>query len=106
MTHTYTITGMTCNNCRSKVEKALNAVEGIKATVTLKPPEVVISMQKQLPIVKLHKIVAAIGPYTIIKNSTLAQKTKKLKEKSCCNNPSHDDKLSMAIPNNENGKYY
>ena len=30
MTHTYTITGMTCDGCRSKVEKALNADEGFE----------------------------------------------------------------------------
>lgn len=30
MTHTYKITGMTCDSCRSKVEKILNAIEGIQ----------------------------------------------------------------------------
>ena len=27
MTHTYTITGMTCNNCKAAVEKALKTVD-------------------------------------------------------------------------------
>ena len=38
MIHTYKITGMTCDSCRSKVEKTLNAIDGIQATVTLNPP--------------------------------------------------------------------
>ena len=106
MTHTYTITGMTCNNCRSKVEKALNDVDGIQALVTLEPPQAVISMQKHLSTVKLQEIVAAVGKYTIIDSATLAQKTKELKEKSCCDNPLHDDKPSVTIAKNEAGKYY
>jgi Cu2+-exporting ATPase len=29
MKHTYTITGMSCDGCRGKVEKTLNAIEGV-----------------------------------------------------------------------------
>ena len=34
----YKIEGMMCNHCRMHVEKALNNLEGIRATVTLDPP--------------------------------------------------------------------
>ena len=34
----YKIEGMMCNHCRMHVEKALNSLEGIRATVTLDPP--------------------------------------------------------------------
>ena len=30
MTNTYTITGMTCSGCRTKVEKALNEMDGVE----------------------------------------------------------------------------
>jgi Cu2+-exporting ATPase len=43
MTHTYTITGMTCNGCRTKVEKALNEMDGVEAVVSLDPPTATIS---------------------------------------------------------------
>ena len=32
------VEGMMCNHCRMQVEKALNSMEGIHATVTLNPP--------------------------------------------------------------------
>jgi Cu2+-exporting ATPase len=34
----FKVEGMMCNHCRMHVEKALNSVEGITATVTLEPP--------------------------------------------------------------------
>lgn len=35
MTKTIHITGMTCNNCKKHVEKALNALPGVQAEVDL-----------------------------------------------------------------------
>ena len=34
----FKVEGMTCNHCRMHVEKALNSIDGVKATVTLDPP--------------------------------------------------------------------
>ena len=34
----YRVEGMMCNHCRMHVEKALNALEGVSASVTLDPP--------------------------------------------------------------------
>lgn len=34
----FTVEGMMCNHCRMHVEKALNRLEGVNATVTLDPP--------------------------------------------------------------------
>lgn len=65
MEHTYKITGMRGNGCREKVEKALNAVEGITATVTLEPPRAIITMQKHIPTEKLQEFLSAVGNYTI-----------------------------------------
>ena len=33
----FKVEGMSCNHCRIRVEKALNKMEGIRATVTLNP---------------------------------------------------------------------
>ena len=33
MIHTYTITGMSCNGCKTKVEKRLNTIDGVEAKV-------------------------------------------------------------------------
>ncbi|RWX00825.1 heavy metal translocating P-type ATPase [Flavobacterium cerinum] len=65
MKHTYSITGMSCDGCRTKVEKALNAVEGIEASVSLHPPVAVITMKEHIPTEKLQEVLTAIGNYKI-----------------------------------------
>ncbi len=42
-TASYKVEGMMCNHCRMRVEKALNLLEGVNATVTLDPPEAVVT---------------------------------------------------------------
>ena len=50
MIHTYKITGMTCNGCRSHVEKTLQSVDGVKTTsVDLEKGEAVIEMERHIP---------------------------------------------------------
>ncbi|MGJ8592211.1 MAG: heavy-metal-associated domain-containing protein [Aquaticitalea sp.] len=49
MKHTYNIKGMTCNGCRSHVEKTLSEIEGVKnATVDLEQEEAVITMETHI----------------------------------------------------------
>ncbi len=67
MRHTYTITGMTCNGCRSKVEKTLNSIIGIEATVTLSPPIASIVMEKEASISDMQTALSIAGPYTILR---------------------------------------
>nr|WP_156879220.1 heavy metal translocating P-type ATPase [Salinimicrobium xinjiangense] len=51
MTHTYKITGMTCNGCRSHVEETLRKVDGVKnAAVDLEKAEAEVVMEKHIPI--------------------------------------------------------
>ncbi len=60
MEHTYKISGMSCNGCRTTVEAALAAVDGINnATVTLNPPEAIIEMEKHIPLEKLQEALRA-----------------------------------------------
>lgn len=65
MKHTYTINGMHCNSCQSKVETALNTIEGVVAEVTLNPPRALISMQKPIQIAQFQEVLSAAGKYTI-----------------------------------------
>jgi Cu+-exporting ATPase len=65
MKYTYTINGMHCNSCRTKVEDALNSIEGVEAEVTLNPPTAVISMQKPIQTTQFQEVIAAAGNYTI-----------------------------------------
>jgi Cu+-exporting ATPase len=51
MTNTYNITGMTCNGCRSHVEKTLSNVTGVtNATVDLQNAQATIEMKSHIPI--------------------------------------------------------
>lgn len=65
MTHTYSITGMTCGGCRSKVEKALNSIEGVTASVTLDPPTAILQMHHHITTEELQHVLEGAGPYRI-----------------------------------------
>ena len=105
MTHTYKITGMTCNGCRAKVEKTLNAIEGIDAQVTLDPPLAVISMQKHIPTAQLQESLSKAGKYTIEPSTGIHEPKKK--EDSCCSTPMADHHHDHhQIQNSTPGKYY
>lgn len=39
MKKVYKVEGMMCKNCRKHVEEALNSMDGVKAVVTLDPPQ-------------------------------------------------------------------
>ncbi|MGA1226406.1 MAG: heavy metal translocating P-type ATPase [Tamlana sp.] len=56
MKHTYKITGMTCNGCRSHVENALNKIEGvINANVDLGKAKASIEMEEHIAIETFQK---------------------------------------------------
>jgi len=49
MTHTYIVTGMTCNGCKASVEKLLNSVDFVEGvSINLKTSEVDISMSHSI----------------------------------------------------------
>lgn len=65
MTHTYSIDGMTCNGCRSTVEKTLNQIDGLSAKVTLNPPMATITMQQHITTDVLQMALSKAGNYMI-----------------------------------------
>jgi Cu2+-exporting ATPase len=87
MTHSYNITGMSCDGCRSKVEKTLDAIVGIDARVSLDPPVATITMVNHIPTEQLQKALTAVGNYTIEISKPFDATEKALEEpiaKSCC----------------------
>jgi Cu+-exporting ATPase len=107
MTHTYTISGMSCNGCRTKVEKALNTIDGVEATVTLDPPMATISMEKHISLFKFQKALYEAGKYTITESDAMATKPKTEETpvaKSCCGGKSNQE--AVVLPANASGKYY
>ncbi|SEF71261.1 heavy metal translocating P-type ATPase [Flavobacterium urumqiense] len=108
MIHTYTVTGMSCDGCRSKVEKTLNAIDGIQTIVTLDPPMATITMDKHIPTAQLQDALTAAGKYTIEMNNGVDSHvtTEKSTEKSCCSSNKPQEKPRIALPSNAQGKYY
>ena len=106
MIHTYNITGMSCNGCRSKVEKALNSIEDVEATVSLDLAQATINMEKHIPISQLQEALTAVGNYSI---STISDTSNEIDEKpansSCCST-TKTVHLSKSTPSNTPGKYY
>lgn len=109
MKHTYTISGMTCDGCRTKVEKTLNVIDGIEAKVSLNPPIATITMEKHIPITQLLEALSAVGKYTIeVTNGKTPQQitTNNDTTKSCCSKHSQSDKREINVPVIASGKYY
>ena len=68
MKKNFKVDGMMCNHCRMHVEKALNALEGVRATVTLEPPvaEVEFTGDRVYTLAELQKqVTEEAGDYTL-----------------------------------------
>ena len=63
----FKVEGMTCNHCRLHVEKALNSIDGVHATVTLEPPVANVEFSKgEKTLDELQAVVTAdAGDYTL-----------------------------------------
>ena len=99
MTHTYNITGMSCNGCRTKVEKVLNTIDGVEATVSLNPPIATITTEKNISIFKLQKSLYTAGNYVITEGDSF-------NGKSLYNIPPSAEMNSIVLPKSASGKYY
>ena len=66
MTHTYTISGMTCKSCVAKVKSRILSTAGVEqADVQLEAPQATITMQKHIELHRLKESVKQAGNYTI-----------------------------------------
>ncbi|GAA3603029.1 cation transporter [Flavivirga amylovorans] len=84
MTHTYAITGMTCNGCRTSVEDKLNTVSGVlNATVDLEKAEALIEMSNFISISAFQKALSdkySISEKNIFTPSEIKEKKSELKQ--------------------------
>lgn len=65
MTHKYHITGMSCNGCAENIEKVLNEIDGVKATVSLEERTATILMKNHISLFQFQEKLDTIGKYTI-----------------------------------------
>ncbi len=62
---TFIVEGMTCENCKARVERYINDIDGAVGKVNLKKKELLVSMERE---VSDEEIKAAIGKagYTVV----------------------------------------
>lgn len=60
------INGMVCGNCAQKVENALNARDGVWATVDLGAKKAIVRMKERMDDRQLRDTVNRIGAYTVM----------------------------------------
>lgn len=66
MTHTYNISGMTCNGCVAKAKSEILKLGNItEADVQLSSPQATITMQKHISVAELQNALSKAGNYTI-----------------------------------------
>lgn len=79
MTHTYTVTGMSCMGCKASVEKALSSLDEVSSvTADLKKSEAIIEMRSHIPLEKLQETLRKAGlHYTIELPNSMGSSDKK-----------------------------
>ena len=101
--------GMTCNGCRSSVEKALNSIAGVEATVSLDPPIATLIMKEHIPLVQLQETLSKAGKYSISLESpidTVLELSNEPPTKTCCGSNKPPEESKVTSPNNVPGTYY
>jgi len=48
MTKTYSVKGMTCENCKARVERYVNDIDGAVGKVNLKKKQLIVSMEREI----------------------------------------------------------
>ena len=84
MKHTYRISGMSCDSCRTKVEKALDEISGItKATISL-PDNAIVEMKTHIATEIMQEALTKVGNYTIAVAHQMDMVSEKKETSSCC----------------------
>jgi len=84
MKHIYKITGMSCDSCRTKVENALNEIDGItKATISL-PDSAVVEMEMHIATEVMQEALTNVGNYAIEVAHKIDMTSEKKETISCC----------------------
>jgi Cu2+-exporting ATPase len=97
---------MSCDGCRKKVEEALNSIAGVKAVVTLDPPEATITMDKHVPTEKLQAVLSQAGNYSIEMQDHQHHTEKRHSHKHTDHapvKPTHHDESTMVVKHHNEG---
>lgn len=79
-TKTYKVSGMTCNGCRTNVEKKLNEIPGVQASVKLETGEAELHTQEELPLTTLQEKLTELGDHYHITDDLAAAAPKAIEQ--------------------------
>ena len=106
MKHHYKISGMTCDGCRSSVEKTLNGIEGIEQAMVTLPDQAVIEMNSHIAIEMMQDRLSRAGKYSI----AILAEGETFSEQPACGggNAIHtaDSSSTLKVDSSMLGKYY
>ena len=67
MEHVYSIQGMHCESCATKIGQALRNVPGVSSSqVSLNPPRATVSMSRHVPVAELQSAVQRAGRFIFV----------------------------------------
>lgn len=99
MKHTYKIVGMSCDGCRTKVEKTLNEIDGITSATVSLPNSAIVEMDTHIATEIMQIALSKIGNYTIEVALGMEMALEKNESNSCCgggNSPKQEEKTSCC----------
>ena len=108
MKHNYRISGMTCDGCRTNVENALNAINGVTlATVTL-PDHAEIQMDSHIATETMQTALSSAGGYSIEMQVHNVSSSDAPGKASCCvaNEANGKTQPKPTFDASATGKYY
>jgi len=104
MKHSYKVTGMTCNGCRTKVEKTLGELDGVKQAMVGLPDYAEIEMDNHLAIETLQNALSGVGSYSIsMQTHEQSANGESAGGSACCGGESNPTPIYDA---SAAGKYY
>ncbi|MDV3799849.1 copper-translocating P-type ATPase [Elizabethkingia anophelis] len=96
MEKVFSIKGMSCDDCRSKVEKKLNEIEGISASVQLDPPVATIHSERDFSEEELQEKLEEAGNYSIERDAP---------KSGCCSAPADNSLPAVGSLKKEAAKH-
>lgn len=108
MKHSYKIIGMTCNGCRTNVEKALRAINGVTLATVILPETADIEMDNHIAIETMQAALSRAGNYSIVMKGHDEPSSAESGKSACCGgSEAHGTKRAApAFHTSAKGKYY
>lgn len=108
MKHTYKITGMICNGCRSHVEETLQNIDGVRsASVDLEKAEAVLEMDHHVPLDLLETALQkGGGNYHIFALENFSKVPQKGNSGSENDTAAHDSNFGKVGPGEANSRTF